>query len=86
MKKILTLLTSAISLVMMYPQFAFASDASASSSELGSRLPIWSCIPFVGMLLSIAVIPLIKEEWWERNKKFVVIFWILMPKIIQLEH
>ena len=43
--------------------------------ELGTSLPLWSCIPFAGMLLSIAIVPLIKGEWWEKNKKWVVIFW-----------
>ena len=43
--------------------------------ELGTSLPLWSCIPFAGMLLSIAIVPLIKGEWWEKNKKWAVIFW-----------
>jgi len=35
--------------------------------ELGMMLPLWSVIPFILILLSIAVIPLVKEEWWEAN-------------------
>ncbi|MCR5785473.1 MAG: sodium:proton antiporter [Eubacterium sp.] len=46
--------------------------------DLGATLPLWSCIPFVGMLLCIAVCPLIAEDWWEKNKQFAVIFWCLL--------
>lgn len=40
-----------------------------------SALPIWSTIPFVGMLLSIALLPLFKEEWWEKHQLAVSLFW-----------
>ena len=43
--------------------------------NLGQSLPLWSCIPFVGMLLCIAVLPLVREEWWEHHKPVVVLFW-----------
>ena len=45
---------------------------------LGTTLPLWSCIPFAGMLLSIAIFPLVKEEWWEKHKPWVVAFWSLL--------
>lgn len=32
-------------------------------------------IPFVGMLLSIAIMPLIAGEWWEKKKQYMVILW-----------
>ncbi|MDR1496134.1 MAG: sodium:proton antiporter [Clostridiales Family XIII bacterium] len=43
--------------------------------ELGNELPLWSVLPFVGMLLSIAIFPLIKPHWWERHLLKVAIFW-----------
>lgn len=46
--------------------------------ELGQMLPIWSIIPFVGMLLSIALCPLFKAEWWEKYQLAVAIFWSLL--------
>ena len=49
-----------------------------SAAELGKSLPLWSCIPFAGMLLSIAIIPLIRPEWWEKKKPWVVLFWSLL--------
>lgn len=46
--------------------------------ELGDTLPIWSIIPFVGMLLSIAIFPLVKGEWWEKHQLHVAAFWSLV--------
>jgi Na+/H+ antiporter NhaD/arsenite permease-like protein len=46
--------------------------------ELGELLPIWSVLPFVGMLLSLAIFPLVKPEWWEKNELQVAIFWSLV--------
>ena len=46
--------------------------------ELGQTLPIWSIIPFAGMLLSIAVFPLVKAEWWEKHQLLVSLAWALM--------
>ena len=38
---------------------------------------IWFCIPFVGMLLSIAVFPLINSQWWDKCRKYAVLLWSL---------
>jgi len=46
--------------------------------EIGQMLPIWSVIPFVGMLLSIAIFPLVKGEWWEKNQLLVAVVWSLI--------
>lgn len=46
--------------------------------EIGELLPIWSIIPFVGMLLSIAIFPLVKGEWWEHHQLHVAVFWALV--------
>ena len=46
--------------------------------ELGQLLPIWSIIPFVGMLLSIAIVPMVKGEWWESHELHVAIGWALV--------
>lgn len=42
---------------------------------LGDLLPIWSVIPFVGILLSIALCPLINAHWWECNMGKSSLFW-----------
>lgn len=46
--------------------------------ELGDTLPVWSIVPFAGMLLSIALFPLFKAEWWERHQLHVAGFWSLL--------
>jgi Na+/H+ antiporter NhaD/arsenite permease-like protein len=42
---------------------------------LGSRLPLWSALPFVGILLSIAIFPLIAPHFWHRHFPKVSAFW-----------
>ena len=46
----------------------------ASSSELG-QLPIISVFPFIGILLSIAILPLVKPHFWEHNFGKISVFW-----------
>ena len=43
--------------------------------DIGDTLPLWSIIPFVGMLLSIAIFPLVKAEWWEKHQLHTALFW-----------
>lgn len=68
---ILTLL-----LILTSSIFVFA-NPEGEAHNLGERLPIWSVLPFVGMLLSIAIVPLVKGEWWEHNLLKVSMFWSL---------
>lgn len=41
--------------------------AADLQEELGARLSFWSVVPFVLILLGIAVIPLIHGGWWESH-------------------
>ena len=41
-------------------------------------IPIWLCIPFACMLLCIAVMPLVKPEWWEEHQPHAVALWSLL--------
>jgi Na+/H+ antiporter NhaD/arsenite permease-like protein len=53
--------------------------------NLGEILPLWSTIPFLGMLLSIAFFPLFKPKFWHDNFGKVSIFWalvIVIPSLI----
>jgi Na+/H+ antiporter NhaD/arsenite permease-like protein len=43
--------------------------------NLGEFLPLWSCIPFACMLLSIALFPLVMPEFWHRHFGKVSAFW-----------
>lgn len=46
-------------------------------ADLGKVLPIWSVIPFVGILLSIALFPLLAEKFWHHHFPKVSAFWAL---------
>ena len=54
---------------------------AAGSGETTTQVPVWLCIPFAGLLLCIAVMPLIKAEWWEAHQPHVVLMWILLMVI-----
>ena len=45
--------------------------------NLGEVLPLWSCIPFACMLLSIALFPLLASEFWHHNFGKVSAFWAI---------
>ncbi len=34
---------------------------------MGADLPLWTVLPFVALLLSIAILPLTAGHWWEKN-------------------
>jgi Na+/H+ antiporter NhaD/arsenite permease-like protein len=58
---------------------AFASDGVGEETHaLGNALSFWSVAPFVGLLLSIAIFPLVKPHWWEKHLLKVSIFWSLL--------
>jgi Na+/H+ antiporter NhaD/arsenite permease-like protein len=46
--------------------------------DLGKVLPIGSTIPFAGMLLSIALFPLIAGHFWHHHYPKIAAFWALM--------
>ena len=56
------------------PATAFASAPGAAECPY----PVWSIIPFAGMLLSIALGPLINAHWWEHNIGKVSFFWTML--------
>jgi Na+/H+ antiporter NhaD/arsenite permease-like protein len=46
-------------------------------SDLGQHLPLWSCLPFAAMLLSIALWPLAAPEFWHHHFGKIAGFWAL---------
>ncbi|UCD83053.1 MAG: sodium:proton antiporter [Desulfobacterales bacterium] len=44
-------------------------------ANLGVSLPLWSCIPFAGMLLSIALCPLLMPNFWHHHFGKISAFW-----------
>src|SRR5881394_1987141 len=45
---------------------------------LGSVLPIWSVLPFAGILASIALVPLIAPHAWHRHHPKIALGWALL--------
>lgn len=68
-KKIVALL----SIFCLIPNIALAAGEFQSVS-----FPLWSVVPFIGILLSIAICPLVNIHWWENNMGKVSIFWALL--------
>ncbi len=52
-----------------------AADQGHGHADLGAVLPLWSCIPFAGMLLSIALFPLLAPDFWHHHFGKVSAFW-----------
>ncbi len=46
--------------------------------NIGKELPIWSAIPFVGILLSIALFPLLAPRFWHHNFGKISFFWAIV--------
>ena len=42
-------------------------NAAAVHIGLGEVLPLWSVLPFIGILLSIAIFPLMAPVFWHHN-------------------
>jgi Na+/H+ antiporter NhaD/arsenite permease-like protein len=51
------------------------SGPAGGAHDLGALLPLWSVIPFVGMLLSLALAPLLVKSFWARRYPLVALFW-----------
>jgi len=80
MKRFLALAILCVLPVLMYaPETAASTPAEAATPEaphdLGQSLPIWSCIPFACMLLSIALMPLVLPNFWHHHYGKVSGFW-----------
>ncbi len=54
---------------------AEASAHGSGHANLGEVLPLWSCIPFACMLLSIALLPLLLPNFWHHHFGKVSAFW-----------
>lgn len=76
MSKLFKRLLCILSLLLAATPAVFAEGIGHEA--VSQSLPVWSIIPFVGMLLSIAVIPLIHAHWWEHNMFRVAVGWSLL--------
>ena len=75
LKKCVTFLGSLIAVLACSPVTALAAEGAADGAD---TIPLWFCIPFAGLLFCIAVLPLIKPEWWESHQPLTVAFWAVL--------
>jgi Na+/H+ antiporter NhaD/arsenite permease-like protein len=75
MKQNIYVLYTVLFLALIVPSTCPAAD---NSTNLGSLLPIWSILPFAGILLSIALIPLFAPHFWGHHFKKISAFWALV--------
>ncbi|MBM3320508.1 MAG: sodium:proton antiporter [Candidatus Eisenbacteria bacterium] len=70
-----------LALLLLLPGAALAAEQAEHGGEhshgtkLGERLPLWSVIPFAGILLSIALFPLLAPHFWHRHFPKISFAW-----------
>jgi len=75
MKQSIYVLYTVLFLALIVPSTCRAAD---NSMNVGSLLPIWSILPFAGILLSIALIPLFAPHFWGHHFRKILVFWALV--------
>ena len=60
------------------PATAAETGAGGAHGSIGEALPLWSVIPFVGVLLSIALFPLVAPHFWHRHYPKVSLAWAVI--------
>ncbi len=70
----------ALTSILLIPASVFAGTliGNLKPGDLGTILPLWSVLPFAGILLSIALIPLFAPHFWEHHFPKVSAFWALV--------
>ena len=53
--------------LLLTPALTLAAAGGQDGVSLGELLPLWSTIPFVGILLSIAIMPLLAPACWHHH-------------------
>ena len=75
-------LAARLLVTILSPLLLLAASASyAGAAEPGSPAfvpPVWTVLPFVGMLLSIALFPLLAPHFWEHHFPKVSVLWLIV--------
>src|SRR5437667_212398 len=76
MRKLSELLWPALliaGIASMSPSFAFGAHHQNGQPPAASYFPLWSLVPFLLMLVSIAVLPMAASQWWESNRNKTIL-------------
>ncbi len=65
----------AVLLLFLLLSSSLLASGAHESAEIGKELSLWWVIPFVGILLSIAIFPLVAPDFWHHNFGKVSAFW-----------
>ena len=76
MKRLIAFCAGLLAVLNQTSVTALAAESEAAGAA--AQTPLWLCIPFAGLLLCIAVLPLVKAEWWEAHQPHAVVFWSLL--------
>lgn len=77
MKKKLSVAAIVIAMIAVFCQTAFGAEI-IHGTEIGAEISLVFCIPFLGMLLSIAICPLVIPHQWEKWRWLFVLVWSLL--------
>ncbi len=72
------LLLGALLATFFMPSLAAASGSGGQGGEIGSILPLWSVVPFAGILLSIALFPLLADKVWHHHFGKITAAWAVI--------
>jgi Na+/H+ antiporter NhaD/arsenite permease-like protein len=63
----------------LFPAFLLLAE-----EDIGRALALWTVLPFVLLLLAIAVLPLVAGHWWEHNRNKALVAALLSLPIVLL--
>ncbi|VEN75465.1 Sodium:proton antiporter [Candidatus Desulfarcum epimagneticum] len=74
-RRSLLLFTLTLLFVLTAPLSASLAASGGGHADLGKTLPLWTCVPFACMLLSIALLPLAAPDFWHHHFGKISGFW-----------
>ena len=76
---ILTCVLMCAVLTLVFADPAAAAEAAAHGGHnIGTELPVWTALPFAGILLSIALCPLLMPHFWHNHFGKISVFWSVL--------
>ncbi len=61
-----------------HSEYADKDAHHGAGSDLGRHLPLWTVIPFAGILLSIALFPLLAPHFWHHHFPKISLLWAVL--------
>jgi Na+/H+ antiporter NhaD/arsenite permease-like protein len=71
MNRIVILIVAAVGIICANPYLSMA--AGRGEPAHASAFPSWSLAPFLLMLVSIAVLPMVVPQWWDSNRNKTIV-------------